>query len=130
MSTFAALRRLVGSAWGLALTRAEFASVELSLARAQLLRWIALTLLATLLALLALLALSALVVLVLWERLGVGSVGLLVVVYAAAALLVWRRVQRELGDAPPLLAGTVAELRQDRDALWPEPADRGGEAGR
>ena len=130
MSTFAALRRLVGSAWSLALTRAEFASVELSLARAQLLRWIALTLLSALLAVLALLALSALVVMVLWERLGVGSVGLLVIVYAVAALFVWRRVQRELADAPPLLAETFAELRQDRDALWVEPAGRGEEAGR
>lgn len=128
MSTFAAVRRLVGSAWSLVLTRAEFASVELSLARGQLLRWIALTLLAMLLALLALLALSALVVLVLWERLGVASVALLVVVYAAAAAIVWRRVQRELDEAPPLLAETFAELRQDRDALWAEPVAGGKEA--
>lgn len=127
MSTFAALQRLVGSAWSLALTRAEFASVELSLARAQLLRWVALTLLAALLALLAVLALSALLVIVLWERLGAGSVGVLALVYGVAALAVWGRLRREVADAPPLLAETFAELRQDREALWPpSPGDEPG----
>jgi uncharacterized membrane protein YqjE len=37
--------------------------------------------------------------------------------YSLGAVLVMRRLQREMAEAPPLLAETLSELRKDRDAF-------------
>ena len=116
-SPLEAVRRLSASSLNLLLTRAQFASVELAQSRAQLMRWLGLALSGAVLALLALLAASALLVIVLWERAGPLTLLALAVLYAAAGYAVVRRLQRELSAAPPLLAETLAELAQDRDAI-------------
>lgn len=112
-----AVRRLSTSSLNLLLTRAQFASIELAQARAQVVRWFGLALAAALLVLLALLALSALLVIALWEQAGAATLLALAAVYAAAGVLVVRRLQRELRDAPPLLSETLTELARDRDAI-------------
>ncbi len=113
-----ALRSAGVSVLALLLTRAEFASVELSLARAQILRWLLSALVACVLAMLGLIALSAMIVAALWERLGWYSVALLAVLYCASAALLVARLLREAATLPPLLAETFAELAKDRDAIF------------
>jgi uncharacterized membrane protein YqjE len=112
-----ALRRLSASSLALLLSRAEFASLELAQARAQLAGWFGLALAAAVLALLALMAASALLVVVLWSTLAWITLLLLAVAYAIGAVLVLRHLQREIRAAPPLLAQTLEELSKDRDAL-------------
>ncbi|MEW5882266.1 MAG: phage holin family protein [Pseudomonadota bacterium] len=112
-----AVRRLSAASLALLLSRAEFASVELAQARAQLVRWLVLALAGALLALLAAAAASAWLVLALWERAGALTLVALAVSFAAAAWWVLARLQREVRQAPPLLAQTLQELAKDRDAL-------------
>ena len=112
-----ALRRLSASSLNLLLTRAQFASLELAQSRAQLMRWLGLALMVAVAALLAMMAASALLVILLWERAGPLTLAALAFAYAAVGVIVWRRLQRELREAPPLLAETLAELAQDRDAF-------------
>jgi uncharacterized membrane protein YqjE len=111
------LRRLARAGAALLVARAEFASVELALARAQLMRWLLLALLALLLGLLGLLSLTALVVLMLWPVLGWGALPLVAVGYIGAGALVVRRLLNDLDTAPPLLQETLQELKRDRAAL-------------
>lgn len=112
-----AVRRLSAASLALLLSRAEFASVELAQARAQLLRWFMLALAGALLALLAAVAASAWLVVALWERAGWITLAVLAAAFAAAAWRVLLRLQREVRAAPPLLAQTLQELAKDRDAL-------------
>jgi uncharacterized membrane protein YqjE len=116
-SPLAAVRRLSAASLALLLSRAELASVELAQARAQLVRWFILALAGALLALLAAVAASAWLVVALWERAGWVTLALLAAAFAAAAWWVLMRLQREVLDAPPLLAQTLQELAKDRDAL-------------
>jgi uncharacterized membrane protein YqjE len=116
-SPFDAVRRLSVATVNLLLLRAEFASLELAQARAQIMRWFALALAAMTLVLLALIAASALFIVLAWPRLDWGALLLLGLAYALGAVLVMRRLQREMVEAPPLLAETLAELKQDRDAF-------------
>lgn len=122
-----AVRRLSAASLTLLLSRAEFASVELAQARAQLMRWLGLALAGALLALLAAVAASAWLVVALWERAGGITLGVLAAAYAVVAWRVLQRLQREIREAPPLLAQTLQELAKDRDALTRrEPPDEAG----
>ncbi len=112
-----AVRRLARTAGALLLARAEFASVELALVRAQLMRWLLLALLALLLGLLGLITVTALVALVLWPLIGWAALLLPALVYLAGAAWVMHRLMREIDDAPPLLSETLQELARDREAL-------------
>lgn len=112
-----AVRRLSTASLTLLLSRAEFASIELAQARTQLMRWLGLALACASLALLALAAASGWLVAALWERVGWVTLLALAVGYGIGAFAVLRRLQREIGAAPPLLAQTLAELAKDRDAL-------------
>ncbi len=112
-----AVRRLVRTAGALMLARAEFASVELALARTQFMRWLVLALLALLFALLGLITLTALVALVLWPLIGWAALLLPALVYMAGAAWVMQRLMREVDTAPPLLGATLQELASDREAL-------------
>ncbi len=124
-SPFDAVRRLSTATVNLLLLRAEFASLELAQARAQIMRWFALALAAMMLVLLALIAASALFIVLAWPRLDWVALLLLGLAYALGAVLVMRRLQREMVEAPPLLAETLAELKQDRDAFVGRDAGAG-----
>lgn len=111
------LRRLARAGAALLVARAEFASVELALARAQLMRWLLLALLALLLGLLGLLSVTALLTLALWPLLGWAALLVPAVGYLAAGAWVVLRLLREVDTAPPLLHQTLQELTRDREAL-------------
>lgn len=111
------LRRLGAAGSKLLLSRAEFASLELAEARVQLLRWLALALLATSLLVLALIAASALFVVLLWPLLDWVALLLVVLAYALGAAILCLRLRREVAQAPPPLSETLRQLAQDREAF-------------
>lgn len=125
-----AVRRLSAASVSLLLSRAEFASVELAQARAQLLRWFLFVVGILLLALLGLLFATGLFVIALWPVLGGVALLLPAVLYLSGAIILYRKLQREVADAPPLLSQTLQELSRDRDAFRGrdagEPAPRAG----
>ena len=112
-----AVRRLSAATVNLLLSRAEFASLELAQARAQVLRWFALSLLVMVLLLLALMVGTALLTVVLWPHLGWITLAVLLAVYALAAWLVLRMLMGEVAAAPPVLSQTLQELSNDRDVF-------------
>jgi uncharacterized membrane protein YqjE len=111
------LRRAADAVIALLLARAEFASVELSIAVQGALRWLLMALASCVMGMLALIALSAAIVLGLWDRLGWYSVLLLALLYCAATVLLVQRLLAALARARPLLAQTFIELAKDRAAL-------------
>jgi uncharacterized membrane protein YqjE len=113
-----AVRRLSAATVNLLLSRAEFASLELAQTRAQLLRWVGLVLLAMVLLLMALIAGSALLAVVLWSRYGWITLAALLASYVLGAWWVFRKVMAEISAAPPVLAETLRELSNDRNALF------------
>lgn len=119
------LRRLGAASSKLLLSRAEFATLELAEARVQLLRWLAMALLAASLLVLTLIAASALFVVLLWPVLGWVALLLVTSAYALAALVVGLRLRHEVAQAPPPLSETLRQLAQDRAAF----ADRGDARG-
>ncbi len=110
-----AVRRLSAATVNLLLSRAEFASLELAQARAQILRWFTMALLTMVLLLLTLIVGSALLTVVLWPQLGWVTLAILLAVYGVGALLVLRRLMGEVAAAPPVLSQTLQELSNDRD---------------
>ena len=98
-------------------TRGELASVELTEARDRAARWLVLALAAGVLLLAALLVGSLWVVSVFWDTHRSEAIALVAAVYAlAGGGTMWWLVAR-LRAAPPLLQATIAELKQDCDAL-------------
>ena len=112
-----AVRRLSAATANLLLSRAEFASLELAQARAQLLRWFTLSLLVMVLLLLTLIIGSALLTVALWPQLGWVTLAILLAVYGVGALLVLRKLMGEVAAAPPVLSQTLQELSNDRDVF-------------
>ena len=113
-----AVRRLSAATANLLLSRAEFASLELAQTRAQFIRWVALSLFAMVLLLLALIAGSALLTVALWPRYGWVTLAVLFAAYALGAWWVLRKLTGEISAAPPVLAETLRELSNDRDAMF------------
>lgn len=114
---FSALRKVGVSLGAIAATRLELASTELALARIQFFRLLVFGLAAAMFGLVALMAASLLVAVIFWETHRIEAMIALVVVYALAALVLTLRLKRELREAPPLFAATLAELRLDAEAL-------------
>jgi len=108
-----ALSRLAGHLFGMAQSRLELASLELSAARAQLMLMLIASFAAVLLLGGAIAALSAWVAVALWPTLGHMVLGWIALAYALAggAVVWWLRAR--LHNDPPLLADTLAELRSD-----------------
>ena len=97
--------------------RLSLAVIELAEARDAFLTVLVLILLALLMASFTLIALSALLVVLLWDALGWRVLLMLAVLYALFAWMCWRAVQRLIREGRLGLPLTMAELRQDRDAL-------------
>lgn len=112
-----AVRRLSAATVNLLLSRAEFASLELAQARAQALRWFALSLLVMVLLLLTLIIGSALLTVALWPQFGWITLAILLAVYGLSAWLVFRKLMSEVSAAPPVLSETLQELSNDRDVF-------------
>ena len=125
---FDAVRRLAGSALAMAQSRLELAGIELGEARDRLITTLMLAVAAALLGCAALVALSAWLVLALWDRTGPGILGGLAAAYAVAAVLLLAWLRSRARSDPPLLADTLAELRQDARALRADAGARPGSA--
>jgi uncharacterized membrane protein YqjE len=110
-------RRAGQSLLALALARAEFASVELTIAAQAALRWLLVALAACVIAMLGLIALSATLVIGLWDHLGWYALAALALFYCltTAALVGW--LLRSLARARPLLSDTLAEIAKDGAAI-------------
>lgn len=115
--SFEAARRAVKHGGELLLLRADLAAEELALARRQWLGWLVMSLSAFALMVAALVAAGAWLTLLLWDRLGVATPGLLAVLFVVAAALLLRRVLDGAGGATAPLARTRAALREDYQAL-------------
>lgn len=112
-----ALRRSAHALLALALTRAEFASVELTLAAQDALRWLLGALAACVLAMLGFIAASATLVAALWGSYGWYPLAALALLYCAACASLVLRLLRALAEARPLLAQTFAEIHRDAMAI-------------
>ena len=110
-------RRAGQSLLALALARAEFASVELTLAAQSALRWLILALATCVVAMLALIALSAAVVVALWDHFSWYPLGVLALLYCGATALLVGWLLRSVATARPLLSQTFAELAKDGAAI-------------
>ena len=109
---------LIRHAIGLLNARLSLAVIELAEARDAFLTVFVLAVFALLMASFTLIALSALIVVLLWDALGWRVLLLLVVLYALFAWLCWRAAQGLIREGRLGLPMTMAELRQDRDALF------------
>lgn len=98
-------------------TRGELAALELTEARDRAGRWLVLVVLAAVLLLAALLIAALLVVSLFWDAHRSGAIAAVALLYAVAggAVLAW--LAARLRAAPPLLEATIAELKQDCEAL-------------
>jgi uncharacterized membrane protein YqjE len=111
------VREAVALAAAAFVTRGELASLELTDARQRAGRWLVLALLAAMLVLAALLVASLWVVLLFWDTHRSAAAATVALAYALAGggLIAW--LLARLRAAPPLLQATLAELKQDCDAL-------------
>jgi len=110
-------RRAGQSLLALALARAEFASVELTLAVQAGLRWLLVALATCVIAMLALIALSAALVVVFWDRFGWYPLAALALLYCGVTALLAGWLMRSIASAKPLLYQTFAELAKDGAAI-------------
>ena len=114
---FESLRQFVAQLLALLQVRIELLTTELSgeLRRlAVILIWAAVGLL---FAFLALIMIVATVVVAFWDTNRLLAVGLVAGLFVMlAAIAVWQIIRR-VRNGPPLLAGTISELRRDRAAL-------------
>lgn len=126
--SFDALRRVLRYVVRLALLRADLAAEELAIARRQWIGWCVAAFVASMLFSLALAALGAWLTLLLWDRFGAATVGVLALVFAAAGTIVLRGLLQVTREAPSALARTRAALREDYDVLIASAApERTGE---
>ena len=119
-----ALTRLSASVVGTLRSRLELASLELGDAGRRLVVAIVACVAAALLLGGAVAVLTAWVAVTLWSTLGAAVLGWIALAYAlaGAGLLLWLRARWR--RAPPLLADTLAELRQDAALARGTPAAR------
>lgn len=115
--SFEALGRVARHLGQLALLRADLAAEELALARRQWLGWLAMGLAAFALLLVALVAAGAWLTLLLWDRLGAATPGVLALVSAVAGLLLMRGLMNAAAASPAALARTRSALREDYEVL-------------
>jgi len=111
------LRELAALGAAAIATRGELALIELSEARERAARWLALALLAAVLLLAALLVAALWVVSIFWDAHRSEAIAAVALMYAVlgGALAAW--LAARLRSAPPLLHATLAELKQDCEAL-------------
>lgn len=112
-----ALTRVAGQVLAMMQSRLELASLELGEARSRLVMVLVASFAAVLLFGGAVAVLSAWIAVALWPVLGHAVLGWIALVYALAglALLAWLRMR--LRNEAPLLADTLAELRNDAALL-------------
>ena len=115
--SFDAARRALHHLGQLALARQDLAAEELALGGRRWLGWIVVALLGLALLVVALGSFTAWLTLVLWERFGATTVGLLALVFGIGAVAVLGLLTRAQRQWEPPLARTRQALREDFRAL-------------
>lgn len=129
--SFEALRRVLKHGGQLVLLRADLAAEELAQARRQWIGWLAMGLGAFALMVAGLVAAGAWLTLLLWDRFGAGTPGILALLFGLAAVLLLRQLLQGAGAAAAPLAQTRAALREDYEVLASaiaHPSDAADEA--
>lgn len=112
-----ALGRVLSHVGTLLLLRADLAAEELSLARAQVLGWLLAALAGVMLLEVALIAFGGWLTVVLWDRFGAGTLGVLALVLAVSAGLMLRWLMHAARTAEALLVRTRSALHDDYEVL-------------
>lgn len=115
MALFAAAGRIASTLVAMVGTRLELAAVEFQEDARRLLGHLVWSLLAVLLAVFALMLATLFVIVLFWDDYRLQAIGALTVLYALGAALILMKVRAGLNAQPPLLAATLAELRNDVD---------------
>lgn len=108
---------LAKNMFGLLMSRIELAALELAEVRANALKLVALFVLGALVALFAIGYWSALIVYLSWPTLGWKILLILAIVFTAVAVGILLYVQSLLREGKLSMPATMAELRNDHDAL-------------
>lgn len=116
------IRSLLQHAAGLLQARVSLALIELGEARDAFITVFVLAIAALVMASLALIALSALIIILLWESMGAWVIAMLAVGYAVLGGLLLRSAIQMIRGGRLGLPHTMAELRRDREALFPGDA--------
>lgn len=112
-----AARRVLQHVGQLLLLRADLAAEELALARRQWVGWLVMAVAALALTVVALIAAGAWLTLLLWDRFGAATPGVLALLLGVAAALLVRGLLQATGNAGSPLAQTRAALREDYEEL-------------
>ncbi len=115
--SFDALGRVLRHVGRLLLLRADLAAEESAALGRQWLGWLAVALAALALLTVAVGAAVAWLTLLLWDRFGIATTGVLAAVLAIVAALLVRGIGRAAAASPPPLARTRAALGEDYEAL-------------
>jgi uncharacterized membrane protein YqjE len=116
------IRALLHHAAGLVQARLSLAVIELSEARDAFITVVILAIAALVTTSLALIALSALVIMLLWDAMGLWIIVVVALFYAVLGGWLLRSAIRLVREGRLGLPHTLAELRQDRESLWPRDA--------
>ncbi len=114
------LKSLLQHAAGLLGARLSLALLEIGEARDAFITVLVLAIAALVTASLTLIAVSALVIVLAWDAMGWWVILFLAMVYAGLSWLLWRAARSIILAGRLGLPQTMAELRQDRDALFPK----------
>ncbi len=115
--SFEAAGRVLQHVGRLLLLRADLAAEELALARRQWIAWICFALAGVALLSVALVAAGAWLTLLLWDRFGAGTAGVLALVFAVAGAVLLRGLVRAAERTPATLPRTRGALQEDYEAL-------------
>ncbi len=114
---FASIRRTVSAGVGLVQTRLELFSVEFQQEKWRVVDLLLRAALIIILGILTLGMLTATVVYLLWDWSPMGVLVGLTALYGVATFLVLLSIQRSIKSGPKPFAGTLAELKKDRECL-------------
>ena len=114
------LRSVIRHAVGLFQVRLSLALIELAEARDAFITVFVLAIAAIVAGSLTLITVSAWIIVLLWEPLGGWIILILALIYAMLSVLLGRAAIRLIREGRLGLPQTMAELRQDRDALMTE----------
>lgn len=115
MALFAAAGRIGSTLVSMIGTRLELAAVEFQEDARRLLGHLAWTLLAVFLAVFALMLAALFVIVVFWDTYRLQAVGGMAVLFGLLSALILLKVRANMNTETPLLAATLAELRNDVD---------------
>jgi uncharacterized membrane protein YqjE len=117
VAILAAAGRIASTVLAMAGTRLELAAVELQEDGRRMVGYVAMAFIAAFLAGVAFLLAALFVIVIFWDTYRLQAVGGMAVLFGALAALLLLWVKSGLSNKPPMLAATLAELRNDVAAL-------------